>query len=55
MSGDKLLDISSALTCSGDSTMRLLQSGVHISVIALWLGDESQTTTHHYVEADLGM
>jgi hypothetical protein len=33
----------------------LLQSGVDISVIALWLGHESPTTTHQYVEADLAM
>jgi integrase len=26
-----------------------------ISVIALWLGHESPTTTHHYVEANLTM
>ncbi len=32
-----------------------LQSGVDISVIALWLGHESPTTTHMYVEADLTM
>ena len=32
-----------------------LQSGVDISVIALWLGHESPVTTHHYVEADLAM
>ena len=31
----------------------LLQSGVDISVIALWLGHESVQTTHVYVEADL--
>lgn len=31
----------------------LLQSGVDISVIALWLGHESTETTHVYVEADL--
>lgn len=31
----------------------LLQSGVDISVIALWLGHESIETTHQYVEADL--
>ena len=31
----------------------LLQSGVDISVIALWLGHESIQTTHVYVEADL--
>jgi len=35
--------------------MHLLQSGVSISVIALWLGHESMTTTHQYVEADLAM
>jgi integrase/recombinase XerD len=35
--------------------MHLLQSGADISVIALWLGHESPTTTHHYVEADLQM
>ena len=35
--------------------MNLLQSGIDISVIALWLGHESPTTTHHYVEADLAM
>ncbi len=33
--------------------MHLLQAGVDISVIALWLGHESPETTHHYVEADL--
>jgi len=26
-----------------------------ISVIALWLGHESPTTTHQYIEADLAM
>ena len=31
----------------------LLQSGVEIGVIALWLGHESIETTHVYVEADL--
>lgn len=31
----------------------LLQSGVDISVIALWLGHESIETTHIYVECDL--
>ena len=35
--------------------MHLLQSGVYISVIALWLGHESPTTTHQYVDADLAM
>lgn len=37
------------------TAMHLLQSGVAISVIALWLGHESITTTHRYVEADLAM
>jgi integrase len=33
--------------------MHLLQSGVDVTVIALWLGHESTNTTHQYVEADL--
>jgi site-specific recombinase XerD len=37
------------------SAMHLLQSGVDISVIALWLGHESSKTTYMYVEADLSM
>jgi len=37
------------------TAMHLLQSGVDITVIALWLGHESPVTTHHYVEADLVM
>lgn len=35
------------------TAVHLLQSGVDISVIALWLGHESLETTHVYVEADL--
>jgi len=35
------------------TAMHLLQSGVDITVIALWLGHESPETTHIYVEADL--
>ena len=35
--------------------MNMLQSGVDITVIALWLGHESTATTHMYVEADLAM
>ncbi len=31
------------------------ESGVPFNVIALWLGHESTTTTHRYVEADLAM
>ncbi len=37
------------------TAMHLLQSGVDITVIALWLGHESPVTTHAYVEADLSM
>jgi len=37
------------------TAMHLLQSGVDITVIALWLGHESPATTHTYVEADLEM
>ncbi|MFT3764787.1 MAG: site-specific integrase [Minicystis sp.] len=37
------------------TAMHLLQAGVDITVIALWLGHESPTTTHAYVEADLAM
>ena len=33
--------------------MHLLQAGVDITVIALWLGHESIETTHIYMEADL--
>lgn len=33
--------------------MHLLQSGVDIAIIALWLGHESIETTHGYMEADL--
>lgn len=35
------------------TAMHLLQSGVDVTVIALWLGHESTDTTHQYVEADL--
>ncbi|MBN2527069.1 MAG: tyrosine-type recombinase/integrase [Deltaproteobacteria bacterium] len=37
------------------TAMHLLQSGVDITVIALWLGHESPVTTHMYMEADLTM
>lgn len=37
------------------TAMHLLQAGVDISVIAMWLGHESPVTTHQYVEADLAM
>ena len=35
------------------TAMHLLESGVDIAVIALWLGHESIETTHGYLEADL--
>jgi len=37
------------------TAMHLLQSGVDITIIALWLGHEDTATTHMYVEADLTM
>ena len=37
------------------TAMSLLQSGVDITVIALWLGHESPATTHTYIEANLAM
>jgi site-specific recombinase XerD len=37
------------------NAMHLLQSGVDITAIALWLGHESPLTTHKYIEADLEM
>ena len=35
------------------TALHLLQSGVDLSVIALWLGHEQIDTTHQYMEADL--
>jgi integrase/recombinase XerD len=35
--------------------LHLLQSGVDIAVIALWLGHENIQTTHGYIEADLSI
>ena len=37
------------------TALRLLQADVDIMVIALLLGHESPTTTHHYIELDLQM
>lgn len=37
------------------TAMHLLQSGVDITVIAMWLGHEGLETTHQYVEANLAM
>lgn len=37
------------------AAMELLQSGVDLSVIALWLGHESPATTYIYLEANLAL
>lgn len=37
------------------TAMHMLQSGIDITVIAIWLGHENPATTHRYVEADLAM
>ena len=37
------------------NAMHLLQAGVPLEVIALWLGHEQPTVTHTYVQADLQM
>jgi integrase/recombinase XerD len=37
------------------TALHLLQSGVDISTIAIWLGHESIITTHKYMEADMDM
>jgi site-specific recombinase XerD len=37
------------------TAMHLLQSGIDMNVIALWLGHENSATTHIYVEADINM
>ena len=37
------------------TAMHLLQSGVDLSVIALWMGHESVNTTHLYVTSDMKM
>jgi len=37
------------------TAMHLLQAGVDLTFIALWLGHEDPATTHMYVEADLAM
>jgi integrase/recombinase XerD len=35
--------------------MHLLQAGVDMATMALWLGHESIETTHMYLQADLAM
>jgi site-specific recombinase XerD len=55
INGDLLKRRISPHTIRHTTAMHLLESGVDISVIALWLGHESPTTTHNYVEADLAM
>jgi integrase/recombinase XerD len=42
-------------TIRHSTAMHLLQSGVDLAVIALWLGHEDPATTHMYLEADLTM
>lgn len=37
------------------TAMHLLQAGIDLTVIALWLGHEDPATTHGYLEADLAM
>jgi site-specific recombinase XerD len=37
------------------TAMHLMQAGIDMAVIALWLGHESIETTHKYVEADLAI
>lgn len=37
------------------TAMRLLQSGVDLTIIRSWLGHVDIETTHHYIEADLRM
>lgn len=37
------------------TAMHLLKANVDITTIALWLGHESPSTTHSYIEADLAM
>lgn len=37
------------------TALRMLQSGVDISTIAIWFGHESIITTHKYMEADMEM
>jgi len=45
----------SAHTMRHSTAMHMLQAGVDVTSLALWLGHASPTTTHGYVEADLTM
>jgi site-specific recombinase XerD len=45
----------SAHTMRHSTAMHMLQAGVDVTSLALWLGHASPTTTHGYVEADLSM
>ena len=40
-------------TIRHSTAVHLLQSGVDLAVIALWLGHSSPAVTHQYLEADL--
>ncbi|MFE9328486.1 aldehyde dehydrogenase family protein [Nocardia sp. NPDC052278] len=42
-------------TLRNSAAMELLHSGVDITVIALWLGDENPTTTRIYLHADMAL
>lgn len=42
-------------TLRHSTAMHLLQSGIDISMIALWLGHATPATTYQYLEADLAM
>src|SRR5271169_3421334 len=37
------------------TAMHLLQSGVDITVLALWLGHKQTNTTHRYLNSDMAM
>jgi integrase/recombinase XerD len=42
-------------TIRHSTALHLLQAGVDMTVIAMWLGHESPATTHLYIEANLAM
>ncbi len=49
------VEASAPHTLRHTTAMHLLQAGVDLSSIALWLGHTNPSTTHAYVEADLAM